>query len=203
VVSGVTKSYVAYDTDFRTINTGELTSDVRVLSPAQINVEVNKQKGQIVNVFSNEGEYVLSMSVYKCSDIVREGRCSSENVSVDHILKQKPLKSVSKTIIVKGKAPVTIPVEKTILDCYDTKYNVKDAGCVLSFLNSFEKSLRLCTSGKGTVAIGFEPTMRIFRSYNVLGVKNNLCVIEFSFLKTKDIPPTLLDKTMTCKLWRF
>ena len=198
-VPGVTMSYVAYDIDFRNINTGGFISDIKVLSPAQIKIEINEQKGQIVNVFSNEGKYVLSMSVYKCSDIVSIGKCSAENISTDQILKQEPLKSVSKTIIVKGKAVTTAPTGKTILDCFDANYNVKDAACGLNFTDSFEKNLRPCTPYKGTVAIGVEPIMQIFRSYNILGVKNNLCVIEFSFLKTRDIPLTLLDKIMTCK----
>ncbi|MEK7463142.1 MAG: hypothetical protein AAB621_02160 [Patescibacteria group bacterium] len=197
-VPGATMSYTAYDTDFRTINAGGFISDVTVLSPIQTNIEVNGQKGQIVNVFSNEGKYMLTMSVYKCSDIASSGKCPSGNVSVDNILKQTPIKTVSKTITVAGKEEVSIPAGKTVLDC-DYK---KDPLCGQNFLDLFEANLKSCKPSIGTTPIGMEPLLGIMRSYEILGVEDNLCVINFSLLKIKtaeDVPPAILNKTMNCK----
>jgi len=95
-------------------------------------------------------------------------------------------------------ASISTTTNNSVLDCYDSKLNVKDAQCVLNFANAFEKNLQSCTVSKGTVPIGWEPALGIFRSYNILGVENNVCVIDYSFLNTNTVSPTLLNKTMTC-----
>jgi hypothetical protein len=117
---------------------------------------------------------------------------------------------VSKTIIVVDKnisqeKPALPSTEKTILDCY-----IQDpisAECLMGFSDLFRERLQSCEPSEGTVAIGWEPAMSIIRGYEILGMQNNLCVVNFWFLDTEGflppeaekIPSTLLDKQMTCK----
>ena len=157
--------------------------------------------------FEDPGEYTFTMSVFKCSDIgLDEEECSARTPE-EFILNFEPLNSVSKTITVVGESvskEATTPTEKTVLDC-DVK-DPKYGECTSKFLNLFEENLRLCKPSKGTTPIGWEPAVGIIRGYEILGVQNNLCVINFWFLDTRDIfpemeniPDTLLNKQMTCK----
>ncbi len=154
--------------------------------------------------FQEAGEYIFTISVYRCSDIGLEDKDCSASIPTEFILKFKPLDSISKIILViaeasKEETTLPTPIEEitkgTVLDCI----GVEDPQCTLKFLDLFTKNLQLCKASKGTTPIGWEPVMGLFRGYEILGIQNNLCVINFWFLKTKDIPATLLDKQMTCK----
>lgn len=150
--------------------------------------------------FEDPGEYTFTMSVFKCSDIgLDEEECSASTPN-EFILNFEPLNSVSKTITVVDKSiskETTTPAEKTVLDC-DIK-GPKYAECTSKFLDLFEENLKLCKPSKGTTPIGWEPAMGIFRGYEIVGIENNLCVVNFTFLETTEIPDTLLNKKMVCK----
>lgn len=156
------------------------------------------------NSFQEAGEYIFTMSVYKCSDIGLEDKDCPASTPTEFILKFQPLGSISKTISVIAETPkekITLPtppeeiIKGTVLDCI----GVADPQCTLKFLDLFTENLKLCKTSKGTAPIGWEPAMGLFRGYEILRIQNNLCVINFWFLKTKDIPSTLVDKQMTCK----
>lgn len=197
ISNGTTLTSVTYSTDFHTIKTGGITSNVSVLYPATSNIVINGQVAQPINVFSNEGDYVLTMSIYKCSDLITNGiACSSKNVpSSDDLKKQTPFKSISKTITVLAKEQKSIPEGKTLLDC---AVDTKDPLCAEKFIDLFQKNLTACNPSTGHTYIGWEPVFGIIRSYTILGTKNNVCVINFGVLKTSQTPPSFLDKTMTC-----
>lgn len=153
--------------------------------------------------FQEPGEYIFTMSVYKCSDIGLEDKDCSASTPTEFILKFQPLATVSKVILVtngtSGGATSPTPAQEitkgTVLDCI----GVEDPQCTLKFLDLFTQNLQSCKASKGTTPIGWEPAMGLFRGYEILGMQNNLCVINFWFLETKDIPATLLGKQMTCK----
>jgi hypothetical protein len=147
------------------------------------------------DTFNQADKFEYITSVYKCSDLgLSEEKCSEET-PVDLILKFEPIASVSKTITVIKD--VSVPTEKTVLDC-DVK-DPKYGECTYKFLDLFEENLKLCKPSKGTTPIGWEPAMGIFRGYEIVGIEDNLCVVDFTFLKTTEIPDTLLDKKMVCK----
>ncbi|MDP2967526.1 MAG: hypothetical protein Q8N87_03920 [bacterium] len=147
------------------------------------------------DTFNQADKFEYITSVYKCSDLgLSEEKCSEET-PVDLILKFEPIASVSKTITVIKD--VSVPTEKTVLDC-DVK-DPKYGECTYKFLDLFEENLKLCKPSKGTTPIGWEPAMGIFRGYEIVGIEDNLCVVDFTFLKTTEIPDTLLNKKMVCK----
>lgn len=195
---------VAYDTVAGIIKTGDFDSNsglrdaLQAFKMDQTGFEAGKDS------FQESGEYIFTMSVYKCSGIGLEDKDCSASTPTEFILKFKPLDSISKIISViagtsKKETILPTPTEGitkgTVLDCI----GVEDPQCTLKFLDLFTKNLQLCKVSEGTTSIGWEPAMGLLRGYKILGIKNNLCVINFWFLKTKDIPATLLDKQMTCK----
>lgn len=155
--------------------------------------------------FQEAGEYIFTMSVYKCSDIGLKDEDCTARTPTELILNFQPLNSVTKIITVIDeevqKEETVLPepeneiTEETVLDCI----GVEDPQCTLKFLDLFTENLQSCKASKGTTPIGWEPAMGLYRGYEILGIQNNLCVINFWFLKTNDIPATLLDKQMTCK----
>lgn len=88
---------------------------------------------------------------------------------------------------------------KTVLDC-----GAEDAGCVAKYIDLFEVNLKSCKPSTGTVVIGFEPALGLYRNYIIAGEKNGSCPVTFSFLETSfpetpNVPPEFLGKEMTCK----
>lgn len=181
------------------IKTGDFDSGLQSHRQALIALNLNVTGNQ--DYFIEPGEYVYTISVFKCSDVGLIQNCDTRAATPELLSNFKPLKSASKTITVAGEnvskevIKPSIPAEKTVLDCD----NVKDPMCIYRFLDLFKENLKLCKPSKGTVVIGWEFAMGIFRSYEIIGVENHLCIINFSFLKTEQISPILLDKKMTCK----
>jgi len=91
--------------------------------------------------------------------------------------------------------------EATILDCYNDDFTeiICDPYYALNFTYAFEENLKLCKPSEGTFALGFEPALAIFRGYEILGVQDGYCTINFWFLENKVINPELIGKQMTCK----
>ena len=100
--------------------------------------------------------------------------------------------SLFETIVI---SPTPTPYsEKTVLDCFGNT----DPQCTLSFLEEFSQNLENCSIHKGTTPIGWEPILGIFRSYEITGLQNNTCSVNFEILDSGSLPPELLNKTMTC-----
>jgi hypothetical protein len=190
----------AYSRSAGTIETGSFDSNLSMLREALTAFKIdNVGFVTACDSFQEAGEYIFTISVYKCSDIgLQDDKCSA-NVSSDFILKSKPLKSVSRVITVVGASSkeeeITTPTVKTVVDCD----SVKDSSCHQRFLDLFLENLKLCKPSKGTVPIGMEPLMGLFRSYEIMGMENNLCIVNFALLETPNLPATLSNKTMTCK----
>lgn len=151
------------------------------------------------DTFNGEGEFEYITSIYRCSDLeLNEEECSEDlplDLFLDLVSEFEPIAFVSKTITVIKD--LSVPEGTTVLDC-----DIKDpeyAECTSKFLDLFEENLKLCKPSKGTTPIGWEPAMGIFRGYEIVGIEDNLCVVDFTFLKTTEIPDTLLNKKMVCK----
>src|SRR3989339_25258 len=161
--------------------------------------------------FEEAGEYTFSISIYKCEDLrLDDEKCSATDVSDDFILSFNPVSAKSKTITVIEKdspeekptvseKPVISPTEKTVLDCKEN-----DAQCLLDYLEKFEEELASCKPSKGIVMVGLEPALGIARNYEIVGVKDNLCVVNFGFVKIPNIdeegvPTSLFSGSMVCK----
>jgi hypothetical protein len=184
----------AYSKMAGNIKTGDLDSNPGLQETLQA-FKIDKTGFEVgKDSFQDAGEYIFTMSVYRCSDIGLEDKDCPASTPTESILKFQPLDSVSKIISVIDGASEEI-TKGTVLDCI----GVEDPQCTLKFLDLFTENLKLCKASSGTAPIGWEPAMGLFRGYEILGIQNNLCIINFWFLKTKDIPATLLDKQMTCK----
>ncbi|MFH1611803.1 MAG: hypothetical protein ABH887_00840 [bacterium] len=207
---------IAYDKSVKTIETGD--SKLQQLTAFRMDKTGFENTGIMINgkdFFQEAGNYMFTMSVFKCSDIGLQDEECLADISNEFVLKFQPFNSISKTITVIAieedisKEIIFIPdvldvqresVEKTVLDC-DIE---KDPYCTLDFLDIFKKNLQSCKPSKGTTVIGFEPAIGIFREYEIIGVKNGLCVVNFSFLEAENIVSvSLLNKEMTCKYSDF
>ncbi len=177
------------------IKTGDFDSNLAILRQALLPFNLNSTGNK--DYFTETGEYVYTISVYKCEDVGLKENCSTKAATPELLSNFKPLKSVSKTIVVTNQAkPNTIistSSSKTVLDCG------QDGTCTMNYLNAFEANLKSCKPSTGTTPIGWEPTMGIYRSYEIVGLEGDLCVIKFSFLKTDKILSTWLGKEMVCK----
>lgn len=184
-----------------TIKTGDFDSELSILRQALTPFILNATDEQ-KDSFHEAGEYVYTMSVYKCDDVGLKQNCDTRAATPELLSNFQPLATVSKVILVtNGDSKDILPTliqkttEKTILDCV----GIEDPQCTLKFLDLFKQNLQSCKVSKGTTLVGWEPAMGLFRGYEILGIQNNLCVINFWFLKTKDTPVIILDKQMTCK----
>lgn len=198
---GVKGSMNTYDLDFRTINAGGFITSTPASTPLSgSGITVNGKKTPIssLNIFQNEGTYVFTMSVYKCSDIVPGGKCTADNVSAENVVKLTPLKTVSETVTVKGKLVVPVKQGQTVLSCFGST----DPLCLSKFMDLFKDNLLSCRPSEGTTPIGLEVLAGLYRNYKIVGIQNNLCVVNFSLLAAPGADPTfqaLVGQSMTCK----
>lgn len=195
-----------YDKIGGKIKTGDFDSNLSILRVALMAFKMDKfgyEAGE--ESFQEAGEYIFTMSVYKCADIGLEDEKCSVSVPTDFILKFKPLGSVSKTILVVEKTETkpeaeSAPSKIAVLDCDF----FRDTDCPAKALSFFEENLKLCKPSKGITGVGWEPIiLQIFRNYEIFGTENNLCVVNFSVIKAPGAPSspvdTLLNKKMVCK----
>lgn len=131
---------------------------------------------------------------------------SVQTMTVGKITTTQPIKETS----LKEKSldiPLPLPTGKTVLDC-----DTQDGNCMLSYGETLNNNLVSCTKSKGTAIVGMETLFGIMRNYEIVGVKDNLCVVYFSFLKFTPVTDGidqnapnyslfahLFDRSMVCK----
>ncbi len=171
--------------------------------------------------FSEPGTYTYTYQAYKaseCGDLNLDDIDCVLDVEKEDLASFTPLATVTKTITVSSEEfdPLSgnnasklsenaNTNEKNILDCVGSE----DGNCMTPFLDQFTKNLESCTPSTGETPIGFEAFMGLLRGYEVKGLLDGNCVIDFWFLdipvekmppEADPIPAELLNKKMTCSL---
>ncbi len=172
--------------------------------------------------FAEPGVYTFSFNVYRCSDIYTSEDACEPSIQLSDLEGIEPLASISQTITVvevieensvvvestlqkEGYNPVPSIINDEILNCLLGE----DTECLRPYVESFSQNLTNCTPSNGTTSVGFEPFFGWFRAYEILGLENGNCRIDYWFLdnsklvlpaEIEPISDDLLNKKMTCFL---
>lgn len=198
-------SRVTYSKTGGKIKAGDFDSNA-VLREALLAFKFNEngfQAGR--NFFEDTGEYVFSVSVYKCPEAGLENKDCFDLSSEELILTIDPLATATKIITVTNEGLInneTALSEQEIVKTGDSVLNcniAEDPLCTYEFLDKFTEHFEICEASNGTTPIGWEPALGLLRGYEIKGIQNNLCVVEFWFLEADGAPSDLLGHKMTCK----
>lgn len=93
-------------------------------------------------------------------------------------------------------------VGMTTLDCLALEDPEESAFCQQDLVDIFSANLGQCRVSVGTTVIGWEVILQTYRKYEIKGIENNNCIVEFEM---KSFDPALegelediLNKKMTC-----
>ena len=142
-----------------------------------VNGVVKKSNTEFINGFYIKNEGLQPNGLYKVSILCEE---------VEEVVEEE-------TDI------VTDP--QTILDCYneDLSEIICEPEKAQEFTDIFENRLGSCEISEGTLAMGFEPFMALFRGYEIMEEEDDTCIVKFWFLDNEIVDPSFIGKEMICE----
>lgn len=172
-------------------------------------------------LFQKEEAMDIVVSVYKCVDIekVLGANCGGKTIDlVTRIRKNNitPFASNTLHVVVKGMYAPPATSERSVLSCMKLTEVYKDpksipqdvlatqGECLEGLTDLFVSQLSACQPSRGTAIIGFEAFLQLFRHYEIVGIKNGQCAVDFSFGFFSATPDPQAEalfsgKSMTCQ----